>query len=80
MPLKEYGNAIRQLAAAIALGICYLKTASSVTGAWCFMITTKFAATEVDFTDIPLPRYPEDERQRTVVQRLARRCFPKVAS
>lgn len=33
--------------------------------------------TEVNFRDILPPRYPEDELcQRTVVQRLAVRCFP----
>ncbi len=43
--IEEYGNAIRQLAAAnIFLATCCLKTSvSPVTGVWFFMITMKFA-------------------------------------
>jgi isocitrate dehydrogenase kinase/phosphatase len=43
--VEEYGNAIRQLAAAnIFPAICCLKTsASPATAGWCSTITTKFA-------------------------------------
>lgn len=45
MPLKSTATPFASLPLPTSsLGICYLKTlASPVTGAWCFMITTKFA-------------------------------------